>query len=99
MSNLPQTIETPKLKVKGSFTTEIETEINLPYFCRLGNHHFIKINSGDEVITVDTYSFETGISIGTDYLAPFRVDCIECTESEFNEAFQTALFKIKNLSK
>jgi hypothetical protein len=93
------TIESPKLKVKGSITTEIDTEINLPYFCKLGRSHFVKINSKNEVITVDVYSFSTAIEISTDHLTPFRANCVECSEEEFNEAFQTAFSKIQNLPK
>jgi hypothetical protein len=96
MANLNQTIETPKLILKGS--VEIEKEINLPYFCKYSDNHFIKVVSKYKCVVVQTYSFSFVIEVNNTPHVGIISQSVPIAEEEFNQAFEAALTKIQNQS-
>lgn len=98
MTNLTETIESPKLKLSVDLTQKVEKEIALPYFANYGSM-FIKVLENKTTIVVKTYSFTKSIEITPveHYDSSLVMNgCNPITEQEFNEAYETALTHIQN---
>lgn len=91
--------ETPKLKIKTTITEkrQIDIEVDSPYYCKYSDGHFLRVEQ-DYTLSVKTYQHNTGIDRGhTEHWSGVIPSCTECTEEEFNQAYETALTKIQNL--
>jgi hypothetical protein len=98
MQNYNSTTETPKLKIKTTISEEFEKEIDLPYYCKFSDDHFLKVESDRKAITVQTYHF--AYSIRVDDIPNYSIiaQSEECSKEEFNTAFETVLTKLQNVS-
>jgi hypothetical protein len=71
-------------------------KLKLPYFRKYTDSIFYKVKGRNEVIQVEIFDQSTAIKTGNLY-GTFHPDSIECSESEFNEAFKKALSIIEKL--
>jgi hypothetical protein len=99
MTNLTQTTDTPKLKIKETIIEKkiFEKEVDLPYYCKSENgYSHYKIISENLAIKVSDWGFQCEIVMkqSVNHLID---DAIEINEAEFQAAFQTTLSKIQNI--
>jgi hypothetical protein len=71
-------------------TTNVESEVSLPYFCKYGNSEY-KVISKDESIRCSP----TGSIDVTFAQLPFQLGAEPSTENDFNIAYHKALDVIK----
>jgi hypothetical protein len=98
MTNLNQTIETPKLRIKETIKQEkvIEMEVSLPYFFKHPTGYcFYKIISKDEAIAVNNYGTQNISFEIRETVNHFLDNSIEIDEAEFEDAKAIVFDKIK----
>ena len=85
------------MKTTITKTEEVEIEIDLPNYVWDKSCHWYKIIDKDNVIQVTHAGHVSSISTCGLHLA-IHMKWEECTEQEFNEAFNKALSKVHNLA-
>lgn len=84
------------MKIQTTLTTDVEMEIEFPYFCKYGEH-YTKVISESKSTFVAIYNGHTEIAIkSTSVLTGIIAMSERCTEDEFNTAFNSAFEIIQN---
>jgi hypothetical protein len=97
MTNLDNTTETPKLKIRETITKVIDKEVSLPYFfMQKEGYCCYKIISDSLAVAVNNFpnnriSIEVRKSVNH-----FIEDSIEITQQDFEEMEAAVMFKIQN---
>lgn len=85
------------MKIQTKLTTDVELDIEFPYFCKYGKH-YTKVISENKSITVALYDGHTEMAIkGTAVVSGIIAMSERCTEQEFNAAFSLAFTNIEYL--
>lgn len=88
-----------KIKTSVTTTTEVEKEIELPYYSKHGNTYF-KIIGEDKVIVVTDYIFSQAIEISSSHLQnALAPDRLLSNEHEFNRSFNRVMEYLINFPK
>jgi small-conductance mechanosensitive channel len=78
---------------------EVDLTINIPSFWKYGTISVYKMTGPESYVEVDTFGdasvkIRTNYTTLTEYIVTGKV--VECTESEFTEAYNKAMEAIKN---
>jgi hypothetical protein len=95
-TNLTETTEKKKYRLKATVTEEIEKEVELPYYCKYGESHFIKLESEVKAVIVHTYGFSYLIEVSNIPNESIISQSEDVSEEEFNEALLTTFVKLQN---
>jgi len=87
-------METIKIQVHETVSREVE--ITLPVF-KKSICHFFKVYNDKECICVTDTSFNPSIAVNNATIA-FMSDHVECTESEFLEAYNKVSIRLEELA-
>jgi hypothetical protein len=87
------------MKLKTTQTTEVDVEINLPYFFKYGGTHH-KVIAENKTVTVSDYEFSRGIMFEGRVCGLISHEkSIQISEKEFDEVFARVLESISSLQK
>lgn len=87
-------METLKMKVEETTKQTKEIEVKLPYYSKSSCHYY-KVISEHEAIEATILNTINQFGIATTYpSSAFRAGVAQCTEREFEDAFDMALDKL-----